>query len=714
MVAYHIPFREMVFGGLTDGWALWNPYLFNGTPLYATGFQSPFHPLTGVAMLLPTSLEIKLTILLCGLSSALGMFALLRSRGCSVTSAGFGGFWFAFGADWISRAYAGHLSILLSFAHWPWFAWAVLRCFRAESSFRHHFLAALVFALALLSGNYNYLYLMLVWTIALSLGEAPFRHWLLSWLKVGGLGMSLSAVHWVPLLFILPETSRAAGSFDFALAGGAPTWTFLSWLSPVLLQGQAWWSFPSWEGQHYLGLLPLGLALIGAREAFPEKKRLGFSIVGFGLLACGDSTPVYRLLFELDPLLHRFRGPSRFGVLVTLAIIWFAVRGLGALERRRPTRRESALLILPLAGALVLCLFAETVVPGFPTEMADRLKWESLPALLLGIVGVCALHLIPRQHLYLSLILLCVLDLRLVAQPWLGAQEEASYRIPPAMVARIEEDPGARVQFDPGLRWHNRALGQGLSQPDGYERLVNNNYMEAVSAALDVELGTTTLLSTFASGPFWDLQGARYAISPGRPPAENMEEVASEAGLTLYRNPAAKDRAFLVYQVELGAGAATRAGVGSGELDASQQAFVAEEDFEEALTHLGSSADQPSGEVLSFVLRNNWLWVRYRSNVPALLVVTDSPFPGWTARLDGQPVACRSANGELHRTVLVPAGEHELEMNYWPRGLTFGALLSALCLGLCLWAVRRDFITCLGGFHVVRTQSWYAGSKEES
>jgi hypothetical protein len=76
---------------------------------------------------------------------------------------------------------------------------------------------------------------------------------------------------------------------------------------------------------------------------------------------------------------------------------------------------------------------------------------------------------------------------------------------------------------------------------------------------------------------------------------------------------------------------------------------------------------------------------------PGRIVLTDLNFPGWTASLDGRPVA--AAGGDWRRVVDVPAGEHRIVWSYRPWSVAVGAGLSALSVAVlaafALWARRR-------------------------
>ncbi|HET7343700.1 MAG TPA: YfhO family protein, partial [Methylomirabilota bacterium] len=71
------------------------------------------------------------------------------------------------------------------------------------------------------------------------------------------------------------------------------------------------------------------------------------------------------------------------------------------------------------------------------------------------------------------------------------------------------------------------------------------------------------------------------------------------------------------------------------------------------------------------------------SDAPAVLVLTDTWFPGWRARVDGRPATLWRAD-HAFRAVAVPAGRHEVELRYQPRSVLIGALVSALAAALTL------------------------------
>jgi hypothetical protein len=83
---------------------------------------------------------------------------------------------------------------------------------------------------------------------------------------------------------------------------------------------------------------------------------------------------------------------------------------------------------------------------------------------------------------------------------------------------------------------------------------------------------------------------------------------------------------------------------------------------------------------------------------PALLVVRDTHFPGWEARVDGVATPILQANYAF-RAVALSAGEHRVELRYRPLSFRIGIALSLVGLTAIaiVWRGRLGLIRLLGG-----------------
>ncbi|MGH7151831.1 MAG: YfhO family protein, partial [Planctomycetota bacterium] len=96
------------------------------------------------------------------------------------------------------------------------------------------------------------------------------------------------------------------------------------------------------------------------------------------------------------------------------------------------------------------------------------------------------------------------------------------------------------------------------------------------------------------------------------------------------------------------------------------------------------------GEVRLHAVTAERLEVAIRGTGGGYLVTSEVFYPGWTATLDGKPVAVERAN-YAWRAVALPPGNHEVVFLYRPRSFSLGLAASATggffllaCLGLHL------------------------------
>ncbi|MGH7150814.1 MAG: hypothetical protein ACREIU_08955, partial [Planctomycetota bacterium] len=155
--------------------------------------------------------------------------------------------------------------------------------------------------------------------------------------------------------------------------------------------------------------------------------------------------------------------------------------------------------------------------------------------------------------------------------------------------------------------------------------------------------------------------GGLLGVGPGEPP-EPWRLVRERGPVRFFAREGPGGRAFL----------------------ASGDARVAEPAPDPGLGRLAFLEDEP-----------NRVRLQVEAGRPALLVLADTFFPGWTARLDGTRVGIVPVAGAV-RGVRVPAGSHEVEFRYAPLSFSAGLLLSSLAAAL-LGALRLSGRAALKG-----------------
>ncbi|MFI5198350.1 MAG: YfhO family protein [Thermoanaerobaculia bacterium] len=89
------------------------------------------------------------------------------------------------------------------------------------------------------------------------------------------------------------------------------------------------------------------------------------------------------------------------------------------------------------------------------------------------------------------------------------------------------------------------------------------------------------------------------------------------------------------------------------------------------------------------VARTSTRWmIRTESGVPAKLVVANPMFPGWRAKIDGAGSRIESETGSLTE-IPVPAGTHDVVLEYSPTSFRLGLVVAAIGAVLALATARR-------------------------
>ncbi len=99
------------------------------------------------------------------------------------------------------------------------------------------------------------------------------------------------------------------------------------------------------------------------------------------------------------------------------------------------------------------------------------------------------------------------------------------------------------------------------------------------------------------------------------------------------------------------------------------------------------SQPDPADQAQIIAYRPEQVEIRTRSQAPALLVLGDTHYPGWTATVDGAETPIYTTN-YLFRGVPVPAGEHTVIFRYQPTGWHWGLGLSGFGVALVLVLAR--------------------------
>ncbi len=656
---------------------LWDPNHWIGQPFLGqvTGAAYPANWLLGLFPFREGKLNVNVVhwyYVLIHFQAAFFCYLLCRDWGRSRAAAVLAGAVFSFGG-------------FLGSTDWPqilngalWLPLVFLFLFRALRGERALFSAAMsggLLGVAWLSGHhevpiYSTVVVAGVWMVAVGRGA----EWRLA--VVAGLSLFLIAGgQIVPAQEYAPLAKRWAGMAD-PIAWNAPipyqvhqdfSWTPTAVLGIVTPR-------PEVHVTPFIGIVAFGLALLGVYHGWRRRPqvRMVVMVALAGLfLALATSNFLHGVLYAMLPVFGKARVPAR-----ALALFSFGVAPLVAFGFDALGRRSSGWLGWTIAGWAGI---GGVLYGALSLGVGQVSNGAMLTALMatLGAVLVAGWRAgtVPRGWLGVAVVLMVTMEMGSV----IGA----------AMASRVgEKRPGHLERlFHHGdivnfLRGQAQPLRVEVADADVPYNFGDWHGIPTTSGY--VASGTTNLVELERHRPrTQDLFGANYYVSktPSRP--ELVLALAGESGVNVYRNPMALPRVWTVHKVtQVPSYAHLRMRLEAADFVAQQEALVLG-----APPVLESCAGEEEGRLVPLASPNR-VRMEVKVGCRGLVVLSDTYFPGWTAKVDGKPVEILEVYGAL-RGVVVEKGEHRIEMVYRPWSALLGGGLSLLGLVLVGWMWHR-------------------------
>jgi hypothetical protein len=169
-----------------------------------------------------------------------------------------------------------------------------------------------------------------------------------------------------------------------------------------------------------------------------------------------------------------------------------------------------------------------------------------------------------------------------------------------------------------------------------------------------------------------DIQGAFASLRP-----ELSIEKVFPSGAVLFSDLNRKPRAWIAHEVR------TTAALGDASIDANLPPLVE--------TSIGlPAAPGPAGKVALTAASATRIALTVDTPRPGTVVLADSFYPGWRARVDGKEVEVLPVDA-MFRAVPVEAGTHQVEFYYAPLSVRIGMYISLIAAGIVLIELRRVF-----------------------
>lgn len=696
---YHYPSYLWIYSELAHGMLpLWNPYQLCGIPTLATlqpGVLYPPHILylvlnTDLAMAISGLLHLALigvAMLVLGLRLRLGLVPAVLAA-VLVTLRG---------------AQPGHILNPSMQEAGAWLGLgmlAVLDLTRGRSA-RGTLLLAIATAMSLLAGFpqfavYSaYAWAFMLFTLLL-LGRGPAEGtgsmrssatarggcWAVSCsLAAIVLGAALAAVQLLPALELSAVGGRERGllpidqMLPFGRAGFETPWRAMQ---SVLASRPALPGVSFSFGLVGLSLLPFALLDRARRTAV-----LAFGALGIltALIALGPSTPIFDL-YLLLPEVGTFRNPWRilyvtdfcFAVIAAIGLQWLTQAAWGRAPHGTAARRRRPALV----GLVVSSVALAEIFLATPNQ--SELPYDREHPLL------------SPYHQERDVLT------RLAERPdrvwtWmLGDMGDVSEKI--ASVFGLRSISDTEIMTLRRQREYFSYLFWGELEPSARNR--KGHTQSIFYGSYNILAPGVDVSALLERSRLVELAAARYLLAPRSAiatPAVNryLREKgltpmdASDRQIVLFEDRRALPRVYLTHHVA------------PAPPPLELLAILSDAGFDPRVTSYVEAAPdalpalEPASAAESVrIVRDEpqLVEVEARLSAPGLLVLADSFYPGWVAKVDEEEVPILATN-HLFRGVAVSAGEHRVTFHYRPRSVRLGGVISlAAGVIVCILALR--------------------------
>jgi hypothetical protein len=177
----------------------------------------------------------------------------------------------------------------------------------------------------------------------------------------------------------------------------------------------------------------------------------------------------------------------------------------------------------------------------------------------------------------------------------------------------------------------------------------------------------------------YDSSGAGTFLLKKRLPA-HWRKVYDHDDTQIYENPQALPRAWLVPRADVVSAEESRRRIrGESEysFDPRETALLELDGKTPPDLPQGDFQAPPEARIVNY--ESSRLAIETVADKRAVLVVSETNYPGWEATIDSRPATIFAAN-YLLRGVIVPEGRHRVEMRYTAPAARRGAIISALAL----------------------------------
>ena len=494
-----------------------------------------------------------------------------------------------------------------------------------------------------------------------------WRRFLLSLALFGAVSFGVTAVTMLPGLEYLLLTSRSGMGFA-AKGNGFPYRDIAQFVLPH--------SVSQWSPL-YVGLPALFFVAVAMRLR-PSESRFWMAVAALSLLqSLGDKGVLFDLSYNLLPGLRYFRGQERAAVAVAYSLTILAGLGVAAFANMPNQAQRLRNVRYWLAGSIALASIALGTFFAWrldPASWGETYEIASRSAIV-AVIGYFVLRRFADAPgnlvAQLALVVLIAFELFAVNMD-LPANyddkphtQQLSMQPPPLAQQALDDDNGGqpfRVDGFRGLRENNGSL----------YRLMD---MHGISPLFLNWVGRLVFIDYVDNPLAWELFAVKYVFSE-KAQLSAASTVVGEGHDSLgaiYLHQLDDPRPFVMLMTDV-------AVANNNEWMMEYMGDIRFDERDKIVMQRAPSLAMPAAaagqaRVASFAPEEIIIEVDTPDN--AVLSISLPDYPGWQARLNGQPVEIIRAYAAL-MALEVPAGQHRITLTFAPTTYALGAGISGL------------------------------------
>ncbi|MGV7220425.1 MAG: YfhO family protein [Nitrospinales bacterium] len=705
IVKYTFPEKHVIASFLNSGsLPFWNPAIFSGTPFLSLLNPSPTYPLNFLLMGEDFIFAFHQFMIVNYLILIYSVYALVRFWGITPPGALAAAIIAAFGGYFLSVFSLGNHFMS---AVWTPLILLYFQKFLLGGRTRYFILAVIFLTFQTLGGSVENCILstLLLYFTSIFLVDdcALIKGWYRRTLAVGGLvffALGLSAFQLLPTYALIQNSVRDWGlSFEANTMWSLDAQALISLFFPYDLSGfmeRTNWNVDSIKNisffpSVFMGVVPIFFLCTGV-VLFKTKEIKFWTVVFFvGIFfALGKYNPFYYYLFQWFPALDMFRYPQKFFFLSAFSLVFITAFWLKAFTA---SVEEGRYKFKPM-------LFLTLVVSMALVWVSIWVHWRHAAMtfiLIVIVVYLCRLFYqksLTAVQFKWSVLVIILADLVISNHMVIPLIDRDFYAKEPELANSVGKyEAGVRIYSGP---INTKTIPDRSAFPTAPNLLLSHIFekerlfpklgmyygFEYADGSLGVELKDNWLwinmfnkFSPEKRKRMLERSNVKYWVT-----TENESVNPTSDSPTILRKVKVLEgvlpRAFIVNKVRR-------------DHEAYQNYFNEDiNPLEEVLLYESLKLEHKEnfeGRVKEISYGQNKVTIHSQQNGEGILVLLDSFFPGWKAKVDGKEEKIMRAN-YFYRAVKLGSGNHIIEFNYEPIGFRTGlaiSLMTLLMLFLC-------------------------------